>query len=582
MKIRIRGFRCRRVLLLISTILTILLVTSFLASQFDETDNKSSASGPISSKVASVVNHPESEQDDHQIQAPVQVPPVISNGEKVLPKIPVKQSPVSEPPSSLNVFKLGTPVTKDETQGGNPLNVTVSKMRDKVREMMKFAWDSYATYAWGSNELKPVSKSGHLPSVLGNIPLGASIIDGLDTLYIMNLNKEFNAAVKWIESSLDFSQPSVVSVFEFNIRYLGGLLSAYTFTRKPILLNKAVELAQRLLPAFETPSGIPMSLVNLKTGDKRNFIWASSRCSILSEFGTLHMEFKYLSELTGNPVYAEKVDNIRKVLQEVDRPNGLFLNYMDPHTKSWCGNEAGLSALGDSFYEYLLKEWIRTGYRDKKALELYNSSIEAFQRIGLFRRSPRDNLLYVGNYKIGSVSNSMDHLACFVGGMLALGASDKNDPWFQRGVEVTETCRRSYASTSMGLGPEIFSFTDELSAIAISKSHKHYLLRPETVESYFYLWRFTKDPKYRDWAWDVVQALDKYCRTGAGFSGIEDVYSSQPEYDDVQQSFFLAETLKYLYLIFSEDSLLPLDRWVFNSEAHPLPVQNKVKLIEVQ
>ncbi|VDQ00757.1 unnamed protein product [Trichobilharzia regenti] len=276
------------------------------------------------------------------------------------------------------------------------------------------------------------------------------------------------------------------------------------------------------------------------------------------------------------------VDNIRKILQEVDRPNGLFLNYMDPHTKSWCGNEAGLSALGDSFYEYLLKEWIRTGYRDKKALELYNSSLEAFQRVGLFRRSSRDNLLYVGNYKIGSVTNSMDHLACFVGGMLALGASDKNDPWFQRGVEVTETCRRSYASTSLGLGPEIFSFTEDLSAIAISKSHKHYLLRPETVESYFYLWRFTKDPKYRDWAWDVVQALDKYCRTGAGFSGIEDVYSSQPEYDDVQQSYFLAETLKYLYLIFSEDTLLPLDRWVFNSEAHPLPVQNKVKLTEVQ
>ncbi|CAH8655403.1 unnamed protein product [Heterobilharzia americana] len=144
--------------------------------------------------------------------------------------------------------------------------------------------------------------------------------------------------------------------------------------------------------------------------------------------------------------------------------------------------------------------------------------------------------------------------------------------------EITETCRRSYDATSLDLGPEIFSFTEESSAIAISKSHKHYLLRPETVESYFYLWRLTKDPKYRNWAWDVVQALDNYARTDAGFSGIEDVYSSRPVHDDVQQSYFLAETLKYLYLIFSEDTLLPLDRWVFNSEAHPLPVQNKVKL----
>ncbi|CAI2735913.1 unnamed protein product [Schistosoma spindalis] len=322
-----------------------------------------------------------------------------------------------------------------------------------------------------------------------------------------------------------------------------------------------------------------MSLINLKTGDKRNFVWANGRCSILSEFGTLHMEFKYLSELTGNPVYSEKVDAIRKVLEEVNKPNGLFFNFMDPNTKSWCGNEAGLSALGDSFYEYLLKEWIRTDHKDVKALELYKSSLESFLKVGLFHKSPQHNLLYVGNYKYGTISNSMDHLACFVGGMLSLGASDKNDPWFQRGVEITDTCRRSYDSASTGLGPEIFSFTDQSSAIAITQSHKVYLLRPETVESYFYLWRLTKDPKYRVWAWDVAQAIEKYARTNAGYSGLHDVYSINSTLDDVQQSYFLAETLKYLYLIFSEDTLLPLDRWVFNSEAHPLPIQNKVKLI---
>ncbi|CAH8655376.1 unnamed protein product [Heterobilharzia americana] len=233
----------------------------FFVSLFEESDYKLPSSNPELSKFVAPIDHPEAEQDVHQIQAPVQVPSVVSPDE-ITPALPIKQA-IASP--SIDAFKEGTPVTQEETQGGLPSNATVAKMRDKVKEMMKFAWNGYATYAWGSNELKPIAKMGHLPSVLGSLPMGASLIDGLDTLYIMNLNKEFDGAVEWIENSLDFDKPSTVSVFEFNIRYLGGLLSAYTFTQRPILLKKAVELAQRLLPAFETPSGIPMSLVNLKT-----------------------------------------------------------------------------------------------------------------------------------------------------------------------------------------------------------------------------------------------------------------------------------------------------------------------------
>lgn len=70
-----------------------------------------------------------------------------------------------------------------------------------------------------------------------------------------------------------------------------------------------------------------------------------------------------------------------------------------------------------------------------------------------------------------------------------------------------------------------------------------------------------------------LQALESKCRVVGGYSGIRDVYQESPQLDDVQQSFFLAETLKYLYLIFSDDDLLPLDKWVFNTEAHPLPIK---------
>lgn len=109
----------------------------------------------------------------------------------------------------------------------------------------------------------------------------------------------------------------------------------------------------------------------------------------------------------------------------------------------------------------------------------------------------------------------------------------------------------------------------------MKQNEKYYILRPEVIESYFYLWRLTKDPKYREWGWEVVQALERHCRVEGGYTGIKNVYQTDSAKDDVQQSFFLAETLKYLFLLFSDDSLLPLDQWVLNTEAHPLPIKRR-------
>ncbi|KAI1292831.1 Mannosyl-oligosaccharide alpha-1,2-mannosidase IA [Halotydeus destructor] len=89
------------------------------------------------------------------------------------------------------------------------------------------------------------------------------------------------------------------------------------------------------------------------------------------------------------------------------------------------------------------------------------------------------------------------------------------------------------------------------------------------------MWRLTKEQKYRDWAWEAVQAIEKHCRVENGYSGLKNVYDANSPKDDVQQSFFFAEVLKYLYLIFSEDNLISLDEWVFNTEAHPLPIKGK-------
>ncbi|XP_055391026.1 mannosyl-oligosaccharide 1,2-alpha-mannosidase IA isoform X2 [Bubalus kerabau] len=326
-----------------------------------------------------------------------------------------------------------------------PADAAIREKREKIKEMMKHAWKNYKRYAWGKNELKPVSKGGHSSSLFGNIQ-GATIVDALDTLFIMNMKDEFEEAQAWVEENLNFNVNAEVSVFEVNIRFVGGLISAYYLSGAEIFRKKAVELGVKLLPAFQTPSGIPWALLNIKSGIGRNWPWASGGSSILAEFGTLHLEFMHLSYLSGNPIFADKVMNIRTVLNNLEKPEGLYPNYLNPNSGQWAQYHVSVGGLGDSFYEYLLKAWLMSDKTDLQAKKMY---------------------------------------------------------------------------------------------------------------------------------FDAIKALEKHCRVKGGYSGLRDVYFTKESYDDVQQSFFLAETLKYLYLIFSDDDLLPLEHWIFNTEAHLLPVLSR-------
>nr|XP_054753906.1 mannosyl-oligosaccharide alpha-1,2-mannosidase IA-like [Lytechinus pictus] len=140
--------------------------------------------------------------------------------------------------------------------------------------------------------------------------------------------------------------------------------------------EKAIQIADKLLPAFNTPTGIPFGLVNLKTGSARNWGWASGGSSILSEFGSLHLEFNYLSEISGDPKYKQKVDRIREVLKDVKRSDGLYPNFLNPKTGKWGQMHVSLGALGDSFYEYLLKSYIMSGGKDEEGKQMYFSALE--------------------------------------------------------------------------------------------------------------------------------------------------------------------------------------------------------------
>ena len=180
------------------------------------------------------------------------------------------------------------------------------------------------------------------------------------------------------------------------------------------------------------------------------------------------------------------------------------------------------------------------------------------------------------------VYSGMNSKTCFVGGMFALGSlgeeSKQKSDWFlSLATNLTDTCHESYIRTATHLGPEKFYFTHDFEAIALKKNYISYRLRGNVVESYFYLWRLTHDQRYRDYAWDVVQAIDKYCRTDTGFVGLMNISDVNSKKIDKMETHFMSETLKYLYLIFSSDDLIPLNEWVFNTEGHPIPIDSKFK-----
>jgi mannosyl-oligosaccharide alpha-1,2-mannosidase len=465
-------------------------------------------------------------------------------------------------------------------QGGQDHNSQAQKRRDTVKGMMQHAWDGYVKYAWGKNEVRPVSLRGHTASIFGQASMGATIVDSLDTLYIMGMMDEYEKAREWVESELDFNKMSGdVSVFETNIRYVGGLLSAYALTGDKMFLDKATHVADKLMPAFKSPTGIPFALINMRTGTAKNYGWASGGSSILSEFGTLHMEFAYLSDVTGDPSYKKAVEKVREAIQSAARPRNLYPNYLNPKTGKWGQQHTSMGALGDSFYEYLLKEWLRSGKTDNIAKEMFDQAATDVENELV--KTSASGLTYFAEQKYGKLEHKMDHLACFGAGMYGLAAHEEKDQnsarWMEIAKGITNTCHESYDRSDTKLGPEAFRFSEAVEARAMKANERYYILRPETIESYFVMWRLTHDQKYRDWGWEAIQALETHCKAPGGYSGIKNVYQANVLKDDVQQSFFLAETLKYLYLLFSDDELISLDEWVFNTEAHPLPIMGHNK-----
>jgi len=472
-------------------------------------------------------------------------------------------SPQHQRPPGTDSEEIPRPETARERE--------VADRRRAVKAAMEHAWGNYVKYAWGQDELQPITRDGKNWMGQGQ---GASIIDSLDTLYLMGMKDEFKRARDWV-ASFDFMMGGHVSTFENTIRILGGLLSAYDLSLDPIFLEKAQQVGDGLAKAFQ--GHWPYTSVNMQTGTGK---WSWSGTALLAEAGTIQIEFITLSKRTGNPSYGEKVTKYIEQLDKMEKPDGaLYPIHLSANAAAFADNEGRritLGAMGDSFYEYLIKTWLLVDKEQSMFYRMYVESAEAI-REHLISKSKPNGLTYIAERSGSHNSPKMDHLACFAGGMYALGSrhlrpehQDLKALHLEVGAEITKTCYEVYHRMPTGIFPEIVYFDDPENDFR-ARSDPHYILRPETVESLFIMYRMTGDPIYQEWGWEIFNSIVAACKVEHGFSGIRDVTRVPPSHDNVQQSFFLAETLKYLYLLFAPE-LIDLDEWVFNTEAHPVRI----------
>jgi mannosidase alpha-like ER degradation enhancer 2 len=371
-------------------------------------------------------------------------------------------------------------------------------------------------------------------------------VDAYDTMLLMGLDAEAADAKRLILKRLSFDRDISVQVFEVTIRLLGGLLSAYQADGDREFLRLATDLADRLLPAFESPTGMPYRYVNLHTGVTRDPV------SNPAEIGTLMLEFGTLSKLTGNPDYYTKA---KRAVEEVFRRSsriGLVGSTIDVETGKWQDTRSHVGGYIDSYFEYLLKSWLL--FRDGDFHRMWKASIAA---VNQYVADQRFGGLWYGQVDMASgkrVGTEFGALEAFLPAVLALGGDRR------RAERLMESVYRMW--TTFGVEPETIDYS------RMTIVSPEYQLRPESLESAYYLFTMTGDRRYREMGGTMFEAIDRWTRTDAGFAVLADIRSKEKQ--DRMHSFVMAETLKYAYLLFAPPATLDLRQVIFNTEAHPL------------
>ncbi|KAH7305936.1 glycosyl hydrolase family 47 protein [Stachybotrys elegans] len=505
---------------------------------------------------------------------------------------------------------------------GKPETAEQRRLRVARQQAIKDAfvrcWSAYKERAWLHDEVTPIS--GRPRDTFGG--WGATLVDSLDTLWLMGLRDEFENAVAAVEESISFSatDQSEINIFETTIRFLGGLLSAYDLSQDRRLLIKARDVGDMIYKAFDTPNHLPVTRWNIQAaadGERQ----AASSGALLAEIGSLTMELTRLSLITGDPKYYDAVQHISELLaasQKETKLPGMWPVVIDAANEKFdAGSDYAIGGMADSTYEYLPKMMAILGEKQGLYQEMYERSMDVIHQHVLYRpMTPSDEDVLLagsvhaemhGNVPAYTLKSAGGHLDCFAGGMYALGGKlTSSQQHVDIGTRLTMGCVWAYNLTTTGVMAEYQHFTacpdrkgctwdeaawhrgiaehhDEADPAAIAEAQRippgitkisdaRYILRPEAVESVFVMYRVTGEEKWRDMGWHMWEAIDALTRTELANSAVNNVNHGPDEdagMSDTMESFWLGETLKYLYLLFSEPSLVSLDEWVFNTEAHP-------------
>jgi mannosyl-oligosaccharide alpha-1,2-mannosidase len=412
---------------------------------------------------------------------------------------------------------------------------------------MAWAWDQYRALAWGKDEIKPVSgTASSFP--LKNHHLGLSLIEALDTLWVMGLDSRFQDGVDWVKANLDFDVDGEVSVFETSIRLVGGLLSAHHACGDPALLARAKDLADRLLPAFDTPTGFPFRFVNLRTGAIRDPETNPAEIgSFLPEWGTL-------SRLTGDDRYAGTARKAMIALFGKRSKLDLLAIKIDARTGVWLDRRATVGSYADSYYEYLWDSWQLLG--DAECRHMYQVCTAAILR---HQQVHRDGHVWIADvdFETGRVvSTEQDELAAFYGGLLGQGGA------MREGAALTE----SWAALQdrFGVLPEAYDYA-RAAPTAVTNA-----LRPELADAAFNLWLLDRRPRWRAIGRAHFLAMKRWNKARHGYTDLADVTRDPKRQADHCPGYWWSEQMKYYYLLFSDTPRFDYARNYLTTEGNVL------------
>uniref|UniRef100_A0A673GXE0 alpha-1,2-Mannosidase n=1 Tax=Sinocyclocheilus rhinocerous TaxID=307959 RepID=A0A673GXE0_9TELE len=446
-------------------------------------------------------------------------------------------------------------------------------LRNQVLEMFDHAYQNYMDHAYPADELMPLTcrgrvrglepSRGDIDDALGKFSL--TLIDTLDTLALLNKTVEFEEAVRRVVADVRLDNDIVVSVFETNIRVLGGLLGGHSMAvmlkesgrmvwYQDELLHMAKDLGLRLLPAFNTSSGLPYPRVNLRygvRGPETRTGTETDTCTACA--GTIILEFAALSRFTGDPTFEAHARRALDFLWEKrQRNSNLVGTTINIHSGEWVRRDSGVGAGIDSYYEYLMKAYILLG--DDRFLQRFNTHYASIMKY----ISQPPLLLDVHIHKpLLPARTWMDSLLAFFPGLQVLKGDIR---------PAIETHEMLYQVTKK------HNFLPEAFTTDYRVHWAQHPLRPEFAESTYFLYKATRDPYYLEVGRTILENLNRFARVPCGFAAMKDVRTGSHE--DRMDSFFLAEMFKYLFLLFAEEDDLPfnVEDYVFTTEAHLLPL----------